>query len=201
MNVMDARTDITDAKASNTGIWIFRVLVVAVAGVMLVSWFLPWWTVDIEAFGNDMVQIRPWGLVLNERMGDFKVLLKGADMPVWFAPFMWTYLGLCMIALLVGAWVRDKELDIGRFKIKLSQLLIGGVGFSYFVVGIVTAIYGSIRANAIMGVPLLGRSFINLGEPLITYIESRFLPGYYLIYVTAILLIALALLRDKICTN
>jgi hypothetical protein len=201
MNVMDVRTDITDAKASNTGIWIFRVLVVAVAGVMLVSWFLPWWTVDIEAFGNDMVQIRPWGLVLDERMGDFKVLLKGADMPVWFAPFMWTYLGLCMIALLAGSWVRDKELDFGRFKIKLSQLLIGGVGFSYFVVGIVTAIYGSMRCRACMGVPFLGRSFINLGEPLITYIESRFLPGYYLIYVTAILLIALALLRDKICTN
>jgi hypothetical protein len=190
-----------DAKMSNTGIWIFRVLVAAAAVVMLVSWFLPWWTVDIESFGNDMVQIRPWGLVLDERIGDFQVLLKGAAMPGWFAPFMWAYLGLCMIALLVGLWVREKMVSIGRFNIKLSQLLIGGVGLSYFTVGVVTAIYGSMRSKAIMGIPLLGRSFIDLGEPLVTYVESRFLPGYYLIYVTAILLIALALLRDKICAN
>ena len=193
--------DIMEAKVNNTRVWLFRVLVVAAAGVMLVSWLLPWWTVDIEMFGNDMVQIRPWGLVLDERMGDFKVLLKGADMPVWFAPFMWAYLGLCMLALLVGAFLQGKELGIGRFKIKLSQLLIGGVGFSYFVVGVVAAIYASIRCKACMGIPLLGRSFVDLGDPLVTYVTSRFLPGYYLIYVAALLLIALAFLRSRICEN
>ena len=187
-----------ESKESNARIWIFRLLVVAAAGVMLAAWFLPWWTVDIESFGNNMVQIRPWGLVLNVRMGDFKILMKGAEMPTWFAPFMWTYLGLCMLALLVGAFARGKEIGIGGFKIKLDQLLIGGTGLSYLVVGIVTAIYGSMRSQAIMGIPLLGRSFIDLGDPLVTYVESRFLPGYYLIYVAALLLIALAILRNKI---
>ena len=182
-------------------VWLFRVLVAIAAGVMLVTWFLPWWTMDIEGFACDAATIRPWGLELCEKMGDFKILLRGTELPVWFAPFMWTYLGLCMLALLVGAFLQGKELGIGRFKIKLSQLLIGGVGFSYFVVGVVAAIYASIRCKACMGIPLLGRNFVDLGDPLVTFVESRFLPGYYLIYVAALLLIVLALLRDKICPN
>jgi hypothetical protein len=204
MDVMETsmdRMESTDTKASSTGVWLFRILVLAAAGVMLVSWLLPWWNVDIEMFGNDMVQIRPWGLVMDERLGDFTVLMKGAEMPVWFAPFMWTYFGLCMLALLVGAFIREREIAIGGFKIKLNQLLIGGVGISYFVVGIVTAIFASIRCRQCMGIPLLGRSFVDLGDPLVTFVESRFLPGYYLIYVAALLLIALAFLRSRICES
>jgi hypothetical protein len=202
MDVMETSMDrmkSTDTKASSSGVWVFRILVLAAAGVMVVSWLLPWWNVDIEMFGNDMVQIRPWGLTMDERLGDFTVLMKGSEMPVWFAPFMWVYFGLCMLALLVGAFVGNIEVGIGKFKIQLSQFLIGGVGLSYFVVGIVTYIFASIRCMECMGIPLLGRSFIDLGDPLITYVESRFLPGYYLIYVAALLLVALAFLRSRIC--
>ena len=190
--------DTMEPKASNARVWLFRVLVVAAAGVMLVSWLLPWWTVDIEMFGNDMVQIRPWGLVLAERMGDFKVLLKGADMPVWFAPFMWAYLGLCMLALLVGIFIRGKDISIGKFKFTLSQLLIGGVGFSYIVAGIVAAVYAGMRMKNAFNVSLQGRSHIDLGDPFVTYVETRLLPGYYLIYVAGAILVALAIFRDKI---
>lgn len=199
--MVETRTDIMDEKSTNTGIWLFRILVIAAVGVMLVSWLLPWWSVDIEMFGNDMVQIRPWGLVLDERMGDFKVLMKGADMPVWFAPFMWTYFSLCMLAILIGLFAGKNEIRIGKFKMGMDQFLIGGVGLSYFVVGIVTAIYASIRCKSTMGIPLLGRNFVNLGDPLETYVTSRFLPGYWLIYVAALLLIALAFLRSRICDS
>jgi hypothetical protein len=40
-----------------------------------------------------------------------------------------------------------------------------------------------------------------MGDPLVTYVTSRFLPGYYLIYVAALLLIALAFLRNQIRGN
>ena len=119
-------------------------------------------------------------------------------MPVWFSPFMWAYFGICMVALLFGAFIKRKEFQVASFHFTLSQLLIGCVGFSYVLVGIVTVIFGSMRSNAIMGVPFLGRSFIDLGEPLITYIEARLLPGYYLIYVAGLVLIGLAFARNKI---
>lgn len=198
MNAMETMPEIMDAKVSNARVWLFRVLVVAAAGVMLVAWFLPWWTIDIEQFGHDIVQIRPWGLEISEQMGDFAILLKGVPMPSWFAPFMWAYLGLCMIALLIGAFVRGRAIRIGKFKITLSQLLIGGVGFSYIVAGIVAAVYASVRMKSSFGVPLQGRAFIDLGDPIVTFVDTRLLPGYYLIYVAALLFLVLAFLRDKI---
>ena len=57
-----SKTETKDANVRDVGVWLFRVFVLVAAGMMLVSWLLPWWTVDIESFGNNMVQIRPWGL-------------------------------------------------------------------------------------------------------------------------------------------
>ncbi len=199
MTITNAVPESKDTKADDAWVWFFRALVVIAAGVMLVSWFMPWWNVDIESFGNNMVQIRPWGLALNERLGGFTILLKGTEMPGWFAPFMWAYLGVCMIALLVGLWFHGVKVSIGKLELKLSQLLIGGVGVSYFAVGIIAAVYASIRAKAAMGIPLVGRSFINMGGEFVTYVNSRFLIGYYLVFVAAILLIGLALIRNILC--
>jgi len=186
------------AKTNSARTWLFWVLVAVVAGVMLVSWFLPWWSADIEALGKDMIQIRPWGLQIDERIGGFEILLKGAPMPAWFGPMMWAYLGLCMLALLVGLAAGEKDISYGKFKMKLSQFLVGGVGLSYIVAGIVAAVYASIRMKGMGDVPLQGTVLIDLGDPLITNIDTRLLLGYYLIFVAGLLLLALAIFRDTI---
>lgn len=191
-------TETMKPQVNNTRVWLFRLLVVVAAGVMLVSWFQPWWTIDIEALGKNMVQIRPWGLDMDERMGSFSVLVKGAEMPAWLSPLMWAYLVLCMLALTVGAWVRGKDINLGIIRMKLAQFLIAGVGLSYIIAGIIAAGYASMKLKAGMNIPLQGREFIDLGDPFITYVDTRLLPGYYLIYVAGLLCLVLALLYDKI---
>jgi hypothetical protein len=191
-------TDTKIAKEGNAGTWVFRVLVVVVAGVMLVSWFMPWWSADIEMLGNNIIQIRPWGLQLGERLGGFAILLKGAPMPAWFAPMMWAYLGACMLALLVGIAAGERKISLGGFKIKLSQFLTGGVGISYIVAGIVAAVYASIRMENMGGIKLQGRTFVDLGDPLVTNVDTRLLLGYYLIYVAGLLFLVLAVFQDTI---
>lgn len=198
MKEVETMTETTKPQVNNARVWLFRLLVVVAAGMMLVSWFQPWWTIDIEALGKEMVYIRPWGLEMDERMGSFSILVKGADMPAWLSPFMWTYLALCMLALLVGAWVRGKYIGLGKFKLKLAQFLIGGVGFSYIIAGIVAASYASMKLKASMNIPLQGHVFIDLGDPFITYVDTRLLPGYYLIYVAGLLCLVLALLYNPI---
>lgn len=198
MKEAETMTETTEPKVNNARVWLFRLLVVVAAGVMLVSWFQPWWTIDIEALGKNMVQIRPWGLDMDERMGSFSVLVKGAEMPAWLAPFMWAYLVCCMLALAVGAWVRGKYVGLGKFKMKLAQFLIAGVGLSYIIAGIVAAGYASTKLKASMNIPLQGHVFIDLGDPFITYVDTRLLPGYYLIFVAGLLCLVLALLYDKI---
>jgi hypothetical protein len=198
MKEAETMTETTEPKVNNARVWLFRLLVMVAAGVMLVSWFQPWWTIDIEALGKNMVQIRPWGLDMDERMGSFSVLVKGAEMPAWLAPFMWAYLVCCMLALAVGAWVRGKYVGLGKFRMKLAQFLIAGVGLSYIIAGIVAAGYASIKLKAGMNIPLQGHVFIDLGDPFITYVDTRLLPGYYLIFVAGLLCLVLALLYDKI---
>jgi len=200
MNATETMTDKKVAKASSAGTWIFRILVVVVTGVMLVSWSLPWWSADIEELGKDMVQIRPWGLQVDERLGGFSIML-GTPMPAWFAPMMWTYLGLCMIALLVGIVAGEKEISFGKIKMKLSQFLVGGVGLSYIVAGIVAAVYAGMRMKSMGDVPLQGHAVIDLGDPLIANLDTRLLIGYYLIFVAGLLLLALAIFRDRIISE
>jgi hypothetical protein len=118
-------------------------------------------------------------------------------MPDWFSPMMWAYLGACIIALLVGLWIRGKEFGFGKIKFTLSQVLVGGVGASYFVAGIVMAVYASMRLSSFYNTPLQGRSYVDLGD-MHTYITSSLLPGYYLIYVAGAILVVVALLRNKI---
>lgn len=177
---------------------IFALLVLVGAGLMVYSWLQPWWTIDIEGFVKDAVQIHPWGLEMNQRMGGFEILLKGEEMPSWFPAFMWAYLGLAMLALLVGSFVRYKKVGFGKLKIKLSQFLVGGVGLSYIVVGVVAALFAQARAKATFDVPLQGRGFVDLGDPIVAYVDTRLLTGYWLIYVAAGILIVLALLHGVI---
>jgi hypothetical protein len=183
---------------NNAKTWQFNALVTAGAAVMLASWFLPWWTANIEALGNDVVQIHPWGLEVDPRLGGFTVFIKGATMPAWFAPSMWTYFGLCMMALLVSLCMRAKEVAIGRFKIRLSQLLAGGVGLSYIVAAIIAVVYLSMRLKGFFDTPLQGRKPVDLGEAMRTYVNTSLLLGYYLTYCTGFWLLALALFHKKI---
>ena len=198
MDITETNPAVVEVSKDSAKVWIFRFLVAAAAGVMLVSWFMPWWTIDIEGFATDAAQIRPWGLELCDQMGGFAILLKGTEMPAWFGGFMWAYLGVCMIALLVGLFVHGEKYGFGNLKFNLSQILVGGVGFSYIVAGIVAAVYAGIRMRNTFDVPLQGRAFIDMGDPLIAYVDTRLLPGYYLIFVAGILLLVLGLLRNKI---
>jgi len=182
----------------NGRIWIFRLLVLVGVGLMLVAWFMPWWTIDVEGFATDAVQIRPWGLDMCEQMGGFEILLKGACMPVWFPYFMWTFLALCILALLVAMVTKGKEFKFSGFRFNLSQIFVAGVGFSYWVMGIVAAVYASMRMKSAFGAPLQGRAFIDKGEPLIAFVETRLLPGYWMIFVAGFFLLVVGLLRNTI---
>lgn len=190
--------DKKEEKVNKSRIWLFIVLVAIGAGLMLVAWFMPWWTIDVEGFACDVVQIRPWGLEICEQMGDFAILMKGAEMPVWFGPLMWAYLAACMIALLVGAFIRGMDIKIGKFQFSLSQLLVGGVGFSYLFAGVFAAVYAAYRMRKAFDVPLVGRAFIDMGDPIIAYVDTRLLPGYYMIYVAGLVLLLVGIFRDKI---
>ncbi|MFC2026848.1 hypothetical protein ACFLUX_02615 [Chloroflexota bacterium] len=181
---------------SNIRAWLFRGLVVMAIGLLVTSWLLPWWQATIFEIPGNWVKIHPWGLALN--LGGYEVHVSEAKMPVWFAPLMWAYLGICIGAVSYSLWLAEKEVKIVRLKLKRSQLLIGGVGLSYIFIVILAVIVAMIRTEEFFDLKFIGSTFIQITQAEESWVDTKLLPGYWLACGVGPLLIILALLRNKI---
>jgi hypothetical protein len=76
-------------------------------------------------------------------------------------------------------------------------LVILIVGISYIVVLVTAAIFAAIRTGDFWGMHLLGKTLIVIND-LESEVIAGFLPGYYVAYAAGILMVILALLRNKI---
>ncbi len=162
---------------------------------MLISWFMPWWKAAILELDRSVL-IRPWGL--EHDLGDLAGYIQGAEMPSWFAPFMWAYLGICMLVLLFSLFAPAKEVRLAKFQFSLSQLLVGGVGLSYIVALIVAVVYASMRVGEFWDLQLIGKTYVELGEIEKGYVEANLQLGYWVAWVAGVLLLVLGLLRNRI---
>ena len=180
---------------SNYRIWIFRVCVLIGAGLMALSWFLNWWSLDIESFQKiDAIIIHPYGL---EDKSDLSNAL-GVGLPQWFAPVVWIYFALALLALVIGAWIKEKTIKLFGRKFNLSRWLVGIVGFSYIVVAVIAVIVAAIMTGDIDGLTLLDRYYISMGGGMMSWVDGTLDIGYWLACGTGVFLLALAFLRNKI---
>lgn len=179
----------------NAKIWLFRFLTLIGVGFIIVSWLLPWWNCQIEMI-DKWVRIHPWGLENN--LGTYAGYIDAAQMPSWFGPLMWGYLGLAIAALLLSMFVKNKEVTFWKIKTTLPSILILIVGITYVIVAIVAAIFATIRLEDFAGMKLIGTYFIDWGYPNQTDATGSLMLGYWLTYGAGIYCIILALLRNKI---
>jgi len=93
----------------------------------------------------------------------YKGYLPDYSMPGYFTPLMWTYLGLAVVALLFGAWLKDKNLGLFGKKLNLSRWLTGIVGFSYIVVVILAFVVASMRTSALGMENFIGGNYMDYG--------------------------------------
>lgn len=183
---------------SNSNVWLFRGLLFVGALLLLLSWFMPWWSINVYEIGENAAVIRPWGLETQLRDSE-KALIAGAEMPPWFAPFTFTYLGIIVLVLFFCLLAPNKLFKFWNIKLTLPALLIGLVGLSYIVTVVLCFVIAKIRTGEYFGgVNLIGYTYIDLGEPYMSGADSGFLPGYWLACVVGPFLVILALLRDKI---
>jgi hypothetical protein len=178
--------------------WLYGILVLAGAGLMLASWYSPWWGAQISDLpGRDHMLLRPWGVEL--AAGEIRTYANRAlyTMPAFFEPFMWTYLTVCMLALAVSIFV-TKRISLGRFEISLASLLVGCVGLSYLIALVTAYIIGEVRA-ASTGAAFVGTSVVP--NPISggrTRIIAELKDGYWMAVAAGVVLVALALLRGVI---
>ena len=179
---------------ASAGVWIFRVLVVAAAAYMVYTWFAPWWGAKVAVLpGEDHLVLHPWGVeaVAQVRANADESLYS---MPWFFAPFMWTYLTVCMLALAASLFV-DRTVSIGRIKLPLATVLIGLVGVSYFACVSLAYAVGELRAGW-AGSNFIGKSMIhNSTIDAKIKMTSALKIGYWLALYSGPALIFLALIR------
>jgi hypothetical protein len=180
--------------------WLFRGLILIAAAFMVISFILPWWSSYIEELNVIVAKIFPYGLWLNmDEIGGYTYYMPGYQMPGWFTPAMWFYLGMCIVALIFSMFAKEKPIRLGKFNTTLPQFLVGFIGLSYIVVDIVFVIVAAIRTGDFFGgMPLLGEYNIVLQYPLAGVAHSQFEMGFYLSIGVGLLLVILSLLRNKI---
>ncbi|MEI6799674.1 MAG: hypothetical protein WCO04_10750 [Pseudomonadota bacterium] len=179
---------------SDVGVWLFRVLVVAAAAYMVYTWFAPWWGAKVAVLpGDDHLVLHPWGIeaVAQVRANTDESLYS---MPWFFAPFMWTYLSLCILALAASLFV-ERTISIGRIKLPLAAVMIGVVGLSYLVCVSLAFGIGELRAGW-AGSNFIGKSMIyNSTLDAKIKMTSALKIGYWLALYSGPSLIVLSLIR------
>lgn len=189
-----AQTDVQGVDRGGAGVWIFRVLLVAGAAFMVYSWFAPWWSAKVSVIpGQDHLVLHPWGIeaVAQVRANADESLYA---MPWFFAPFMWTYLTVCMLALAASLFVK-RRISLGRINLSLATVLIALVGLSYMAaLGIAYGV-GELRAGW-AGTNFIGTSMMkNAMTGTKIKMVSDLQIGYWLAIGAGGVLFVLALLR------
>jgi hypothetical protein len=182
---------------SNIRSWLFRGLVITGIAGVVTSWLLPWWGVFIWVLGDeDKVRIFPYGLW--EGLGGWAGFMgSAAEMPAFFTPLMWLYLGLIVAALLFAIWKMNKSIRLMGREFNLSRLLVGIVGLSYVVIILSFYFYAKMRVEE-FGIDFIGTSYIIAGITVKSYATAGFRPGLWLACGVAPYLILLSLLRNVI---
>lgn len=176
------------------GAWIFRLLLLAAAALMVYSWFMPWWIADIAVIqGEEDLVLHPWGI---EAVGPVRMASDPAlyEMPGFFEPFVWTYFGAAMLALLASLFV-DAKVKLGPVRLPVAATLIILVGLSYLITVGLAYYIGDMRATG-MDMNFIGRSqYTDPTSHRKVRMDSDLQQGYWLAIYAGAALVALGLVR------
>jgi hypothetical protein len=183
---------------NSSRIWLFRGLVAAGIALILASWFSVWWRADILMWQDRYAQIRPYALEMDPFIRGY---MPGAKLPDWMPPFVWSFFGAVMLAMVAGMFAPAKRFGIWKIQFPLSTYFISGVGVAFIVCAVVMAVYASIEmARVWPGMQLNALQTLEIDPETHSFsnVDARFLPGYYLAWAAGIYCIVLGLLSDKI---
>jgi hypothetical protein len=188
-----------NSKSKNSiGRWIFGGLTLVALGLILYTWFQPWWIAFIEELQENGVMIYPHAMNILGTLRDYPQWIMGSEMPVWFFPAMWLFLTICVFALVASFFFKDEWFRVGKYKVSVVQFLVGLVGFAYVVFVVVFPIVIAIRAPEFGGVKLQGSVFISLNPHTESFVNSKLQPAYWIACCIGPGLLLMAFLRNKI---
>lgn len=170
---------------SNFWVWVFRGLVAIAAGLVVISFIMPWWTANLSIVPiQDPIRIYAYGL--RHDMVQLAKYVAADETPFYQSILAFIYLGASVGLMLLSTWLKGKK----------GGWLLGGVGLVYIGWAVVAVILVAIRTGD-FGASLQGQSKIITGEAVTPTLDASLRFGYYLAYAAGLITIALALIRSK----
>lgn len=192
----EAGTTSAARGGSDILVWIFRILLVAGAGLMIYSWLQPWWSADIAVIkgDNDMV-LHPWGAdVAGVVRANIDESAFEMPLPGIFAGFMWVYFAVCMAALALSLFW-NRRFSIGKISLSWAMVFILAVGLSYAIAAGMAYGIGTLKASA-SGANFIGKSnVLEPGSGAKLKMVSQLQIGYWLALAAGGYLVVLGLIR------
>jgi hypothetical protein len=175
------KVNIMVAITASRKIWLFRGLTAFIASLMIISFVMPWWTVDIYPPGDFDARrdaIRIYGFGLQEdlgQLGDY-VDIQKVKTPFYQMALAWIYIGVNSGLMLYSTWLENYK----------GRLLLGGIGFIYIAYAVVAAFVVITSSFREIGLTNWGSSFKLQGWNTFTVdivecsIYSKLRLGFYL---------------------
>lgn len=185
-------------SSSSIGRWIFGGLTLVALGLILYTWYQPWWVAYIEELKENGVMIFPHAMNILGQLRDYPQWIVGSEMPAWFFPAMWIYLLICVFALIASFFFKDEWFSVGKNKVSVVQFLVGLVGFGYIVFVIVFPLMISILAPQFGGVKLQGSVFVSMNEHTESFVITALQPAYWIACFIGPALMLMSIFRNKI---
>jgi hypothetical protein len=166
--------------------WLFRLLIIALCGLIIWAFTKPWWIGGIESYYGitGTVKIYGWGIphtggaVGNEIADDIT--------PLWQTRLAWSFVGISCVTAFASTFLKGLR----------GQLLLGAVGAgtaAYALVAAFIVIQGRLSE---MGINLQGESY--LGGGMGTVVRASLQTGFYVILAGGAGLIILAIMRKLV---
>jgi hypothetical protein len=171
-------------------IWIYRLCVALVCGLMIFSFALPWWkanqiSVDAIMSGGFYANgIIIYGFGLRHNLTDLESYFISEKTPLFQTILAWVYLAVSICLALLSVKLKGIK----------GTLLLGLVGLGYIIYAVVAGFAVISPGLASYGFALQGSSTTTYSGAIVK-MEAAFTPGYYLTYIAGILFLVLAIIH------
>jgi hypothetical protein len=116
--------------------WVFRIIVAAMAGLIIYSFFTPWWTINVQIDPDsgalpqvpDVVRIYAYGL--RSELTQNENMVEPFLTPPYQTVAAYVFLGVSLLLILFSTWLRGVK---GQLLLGISGLVYIGYGLGFFL--------------------------------------------------------------------
>jgi hypothetical protein len=184
---------VLNTKIKFTRVLIFRLLLLLIIGAMFVSFFFPWWAVDIyvptyEGMPNRPSRVEILGYGLRHNMEELRPYVMDDETPMVQSTLAWVFMGVCALTAILSTAI--------KYKWRAWTIGLPGVAYlCYALVAIFIVVQNRAEEFGIALTGISGTTYTEGAEVSIGF-SANLLWGFYLACASGIFMLIMASLSN-----